>query len=372
MIRRGFGAARTAMRATTTASGLPTPIPPSEYKIHLPNDHYRHVEAPTEWWWHIGTLTAGDRIFGFEINAAGYPGYSSKEKFAFTQVMLSDVANAKHYQQTTVYLPPDVNFDTWAESDPTKAWNVGLGTATQPSYVSMSAPQADPTRNMSVMAHMGDAGTYIDFNLMLSQQGAPFMVFGTGVTLNPDKSGPPLQVNNYYYSLTRLEASGTIMIGTESFDVTGMTWMDHEYGYFGSPGDPVKWILQNAQLDNGWHLMNFVHFGKDDPPTLGTRTPSNVTLQGPDGAMYYLDAAAQQAFMTPTGRTWKSGTGNTYFLEYLVEILPFQATLTVKSLIDDQEFPSPGGGGIYEGVADAAGTFLGQRVCGTAWNEQML
>jgi hypothetical protein len=87
--------------------------------------------------------------------------------------------------------------------------------------------------------------------------------------------------------------------------------------------------------------------------------------------MYYFDADSQQAFMTPTGRTWTRGT-NTYFLEYLVEILPFQATLTVKSLMDDQEFPVPGGAGVYEGVAAASGTFLGQQVSGTAWNEQLL
>jgi predicted secreted hydrolase len=367
-----------AMRAASTASGPPVPVPPSGYKIHLPADQYWHVDAPTEWWWHIGTLKAGDRIFGFEINAAGYPKYTTVP-YAFTQVMLSDVANAKHYQKTTGYTPPEypaphVDFKTWAQSDPMKAWHVELGTPAEGAYVAMNAPQADPTKNMTVRAHMADevTKTEIDFDLTLSQQGPPFMAFGTGVKLNPDKSGPPLEKNNYYYSLTRLQASGTIKIGAESFAVTGMTWMDHEYGNFGSAGDPVMWILQNAQLDNGWHLMNFVSFNlKNGPPKLGDRTPSNVTLQSPDGAMYYFDADSQQAFMTPTGRTWTRGT-NTYFLEYLVEILPFQATLTVKSLMDDQEFPVPGGAGVYEGVAAASGTFLGQQVSGTAWNEQLL
>ncbi|MEJ0075443.1 MAG: lipocalin-like domain-containing protein [Alphaproteobacteria bacterium] len=377
MFKRGLGAAWTITPAASTASGLGPPVPPSEYKIHLPQDQYRHVEAPTEWWWHIGTLKAGDRIFGFEINAAGYPGYG-KEKFAFTQVMLSDVANAKHYQKTTLYLPPpgpppNVDFDTWAETDPTKAWKVGLGDSTQPSYVSMNAPQADPTRNMRVAAHIFDQGTDIDFQLNLSQQGKPFMVFGTGLRVDPKDP----QHKNYYYSLTRLEVSGAIRFNNApSIDVTGTTWMDHEYGYFGTPGDPVKWILQNAQLDNGWHLMNFVSLGGDSPrPTVGTKMWSNMTLQDPQGNMYYLDADQQQASMTPTGRTWKSPTGNTYFLEYLVEILDpaCQATLTVVTLMDDQEFPNLSGpGGIYEGVAVASGTFLGQQVSGTAWNEQLL
>jgi hypothetical protein len=214
MIRRGFGAARTVTRAASVASGLPAPVPPSEYKIHLPDDQYLHIGAPTEWWWNIGTLKSGDRIFGFEISAAGYPEYSPVEKFAFTQVMLSDVANAKHYQKTTFYLPPNVDLDTWAQSDPTKAWHAGLGTPAQGPYVAMDAPQGDPTQNMAVRANMADdaTGTEIDFDLMLSQQGPPFMVFGTGVAHIRDNV-PPLQANNYYYSLTRLQASGTVKIG---------------------------------------------------------------------------------------------------------------------------------------------------------------
>jgi predicted secreted hydrolase len=391
MTGRALWGARMATRAGSATSGPPVPVPPSEYKIHLPADQYLHDGAPTEWWWHIGTLKAGDRIFGFEINAAGYPGYASIP-YAFTQVMLSDVANAKHYQKTTGYSPslppgfppPHVDMKTWAQSDPTKAWHVELGTPAEGAYVAMDAPQADPTRNMTVRAHMADEETRtgIDFDLTMSQQGAPFMVFGTGVKLNPDQSKPPLQANNYYYSLTRLQASGTIKIGDEAFSVTGMTWMDHEYGNFGSPGDPVMWILQNAQLDNGWHLMNFVSFNlKDGPPKRGVKTPSNLTLQGPDGAMYYFDEASKQAFMTLTDRTWTSSwSKTTYFLEYLVEIsAPFPVTLTVTSLIDDQEFrlQAPVQGklvktGIYEGVAAASGMFLGQQVSGTAWNEQLL
>ena len=372
MTGRGLWGARMVTRAAGAVSGPRQPVPPSEYQIHLPKDQYLHADAPTEWWWHVGTLNAGDRIFGFEINAAGYPAFTPLATYAFTQVMLIDVSNVRHYQQTAPYLPPHVDLSTWAESDPTKDWYARLGKPSDQSYVAMDAPRADPIRNMAVRARLVDGTTQVDFDLTLSQQGPPLLVFGTGVGVNHGKSGPPIQVNNYYYSLTRLDASGTIKIGADSFPVTGTTWMDHEYGYFGSTGDPVTWILQNAQLDNGWHFMNFVRPGKEGPPPLGTRTPSNVTVQGPDGALYYFDADSQQAFMTPT-RTWKSSaTGIQYFVEYLVEILPWQATLTVKSLIDGQEFLLPTGGGIYEGVAAASGIFLGQQVTGTAWNEQVL
>jgi len=64
----------------------PFPVPSSEPVIKLPADQYLHPGAPTEWWWHMGTLKAGEKTFGFQINAASFT------VMAFTQVMLTDVS----------------------------------------------------------------------------------------------------------------------------------------------------------------------------------------------------------------------------------------------------------------------------------------
>ncbi len=111
------------------------------------------------------------------------------------------------------------------------------------SYVTMDAPWGDPTRGMAVAALLVDeaSSTEVYFDLMLSQQGPPFIVWGTGVgAILPPSSGTHLQTNNYYYSLTRLAASGSITIGGEKFAVSGCTWMDHEYGYFGTSAAPAN------------------------------------------------------------------------------------------------------------------------------------
>jgi hypothetical protein len=49
-----------------------TPIPAGDVALKMPADMYLHTGAPTEWWWHIGTLRAGTRTFGFEINTASF------------------------------------------------------------------------------------------------------------------------------------------------------------------------------------------------------------------------------------------------------------------------------------------------------------
>jgi len=338
----------------------PFPIPASQSVIRLPADHYLHPGAPTEWWWHMGTLRAGERIFGFEINAASFTA------LAFTQIMLTDVSKRVHYKQTKVYAPFPSD---WAEQDPAKPWYVKLGNpAADPAFVAMNAPQSDPSRNMSVEAALVDetTGTIVKFSLKFTQQGPPFIVWGTGVNPFPAVDGG-VKKNNYYYSLTRLHASGTVTIGSGApIAVDGVTWMDHEYGLFGSNTHPVKWFLQDMQLDNGVHISNFTVFDKT-PPALDVPAPSNATVQFADGSTYF----EKDCTLTPTGRTWKSPRGVLFYLEFNIEIPAFAAQLHVTSLLDDQDFPFPGGlADTYEGVAAASGKFMGHDVHGTAWNEQ--
>ncbi|MDB5929108.1 MAG: secreted hydrolase-like protein [Polaromonas sp.] len=420
----------------------PTPIPSSAVQIRLPADHYLHRGAPTEWWWHIGTLKAGTRTFGFEINTASF----AKDGFAFSQIMLSDIANNKNYQRTTPYIPPFMfDADNWAQSDVTKDWSVKLGDPanklsalelTNPgsgytsaptvqisggggvlasgiavldgatgkvanvvlfgagvgytslptvtlvggggtgatakalfTYVTMDAPWADPSKNMKVKAALVDeaTGTLVDFDLKLSQNGPPLIVWGTGVNGGGSfdtNAATHLQKNNYYYSLTRLQTSGTVTIGGEKLDVSGVTWMDHEYGAFGTAINPVKWVLQAMQLDNGVCLSNYATY-TSGAPVLNKKAPSQVTVQRADGTTYLVDS-----FLTPIGRTWTSPVSKTTFnMQFLIEIPSFNASLTVTSLMDSQEFPVPTRP-TYEGVASVTGTFEGKTVSGTAWNEQ--
>jgi len=339
----------------------PFPVPFSQSVIKLPADQYLHPGAPTEWWWHMGTLRAGDKVFGFEINAASFT------VMAFTQVMLTDVSKKIHRQQTTVYAPFPAD---WAEKDPSKPWYAKLGDPSiGPSFVSMSAPQSDPTRDIAVEAAFVDQTTndVVKFSLKFSQEGPPFIVWGSGVNPTPEVPGGVTK-NNYYYSLTRLQAAGTITIGDgEPIAVEGVTWMDHEYGLFGSAGHPVKWFLQDMQLDNGVHISHYTVFSDGAPPSLDTEFPSHATVQFADGTTYFDKSCT----LTPTGRTWTSPTGTLFYLEFKIHIPSFDADFTVTSLVDGQDFPFPGGlADTYEGVAVASGKFMGEKVHGTAWNEQ--
>ncbi len=423
-----------------TGSSKPDPVPAENVVLSVPRDMYRHEAAPTEWWWHIGTLRAGERVFGFEINAASFVGQS----FAMTQVSLSDVTAERHYERTQVYGPaPFGVFDVadWAQGDPAKDWyarlgdpswavggfsvtNAGSGYSAAPSvtfegdgtgaaaiavlnanggvgqivllqpgtgytstptvtlsggggsgatavavrsFVAMQAPQADPTQNITVQSLLVDTETLeeVTFDLTFSQRGRPFFVFGTG--LEPSAVVQDLTKDNYYFSYTRLAASGTISIGDQRYEVTGTTWMDHEYGYFGggTSDTRVRWLLQDLQLDNGYSVSNAGIIGEGYKPQIGVSVTAYATLQDADGALYYVASV-----VTPVGELWTSPTtGNSYARQFRVEIPSFQADITVTTRLEDQEF-SVNDAPIYEGTAQADGTFLGEQVSGDAWIEQ--
>ncbi|WP_165818050.1 carotenoid 1,2-hydratase [Microbacterium sp. Gd 4-13] len=423
-----------------SGSTKPAPVPREDVVLRLPDDMYRHDGAPTEWWWHTGTLRAGDRVFGFEINAASFTG----QHFAMTQVSLSDVSAARHYERTQVYGPaPFGVFDVrhWAEGDPAKTWFARLGdpgwlvggfsvtsggsgytsaptvsidgdgsgasgiavlddhggvtqiVLLQPgagytetpavtltggggsgatavavrNSVTMTAPQSDPTKDIAVHSVLVDQETLdeVVFDLVFSQQGRPFFVWGTGI--EPSATEQSLEKDNYYFSYTRLDASGTITVAGQEYAVTGTTWMDHEYGFFGggTSDTRVRWLLQDMQLSNGYTISNAGMIGEGYKPEIGVPVDAFATLQDADGELYYVSST-----VTAVGELWTSPrTGNAYARQFRVEIPSFQADITVTTRLEDQEF-SVGGAPIYEGTAEPAGTFLGDDVSGDAWIEQ--
>lgn len=122
--------------------------------ITLPADQYGHADAPTEWWWHVGTLnTAEGRAFGFEVNACGV-----LDAMVFTEIAIADVQQQVHYQIVNDQIG---HLPTWAETDPTKPWIVSIpGPASDPANgaVTMTAIAGNPM-NMAVQAQFTDPAT---------------------------------------------------------------------------------------------------------------------------------------------------------------------------------------------------------------------
>lgn len=354
--------------------------------IQLPQDQYAHPNAPTEWWWHVGTLiTSDNRSFGFEVNACGLGENNTGKAMAyFTQIAITDVQNQKHYQKVNDIignaLPPEW---TWAETDVSKPWFVKLpgeaddsGKQTNNGAVTMKAVGNNPL-HMEVTASFNDLNTNTPcvIELTLEQKGEPLLVWGTGCHEDVDPKGTsPITKNNYYYSLTHLQAIGILTIGAEKFAVTGLTWMDHEYGAFPNPGSKKTntWTLQDVQLNNDLHLSNYTQF--DVTPKEGVPMSSSVTLLSEDGKSHFI----KDAITTPLNPV--SLDGKQYFMRFKIQLHPHGLYIMVESLVQDQRFidlhPKPFNNSGYEGVGKAEMRFALSETndillsSGTAWIEQ--
>lgn len=327
--------------------------------ISLPQDQYPHPGAPAEWWWHVGTLYAGERKFGFEISVGGL----SNSKTLMASIMVTDVETGIHYQRQSFFPWRD----TWAQGVPGQPLNVQVGDSSNNSLITMTATAQDPL-TMHVQAKCTDfeSDIPIELALTLMQKREPLLVWGTGRSPEPvDPSGDgPLQRYNYYYSLTDLNATGIIVINGRRFDITGLTWMDHEFGAW---KNSTKWTLQDCQFDNGIRLSNFTK--PDSHLIVDTPSPSTVTVLWSDGK-----STSEESSVTPLAPSFAGENNTIYFLRMRVDIPKLDASFTVTSLIANQEFYNPitAVGAVYEGVASAEGYFAGVQVKGTAWSEQQI
>ena len=170
---------------------------------------------------------------------------------------------------------------------------------------------------------------------------------------------------SHYYSLTRMPTRGSITVDGERFEVTGDSWMDHEFGTsFLEPGQR-GWDWLSIQLADGRELMLY-QLRRDD----GSRDPrSSGTLVGTDGKTKHLDVAVFS--LTPGRATFKSKNGAVYPTEWSIAIPSERLDLKVTTPLNDQELALERSTGVayWEGAIDVAGTRAGQPVTGAGYLE---
>ena len=166
---------------------------------------------------------------------------------------------------------------------------------------------------------------------------------------------------SHYYSMTRLEASGTI----NGQRATGQAWMDHEFGSSALRENQQGWDWFSIQLDNDAELMLYIIRRSDGTPDV----TSSGSLIADDGRVIHI--RRDQLRITPTAR-WKSPkSGATYPMGWRVELPQLNVTLTLAPLLEDQELVTRGSTRItyWEGAVDVSGSFGGTPVRGDGYVE---
>lgn len=159
---------------------------------------------------------------------------------------------------------------------------------------------------------------------------------------------------SYYFSLTRIAASGNLEVNGESLEVTGLVWMDHEFFTHQLEPNQVGWDWLSLQLEDKTELMLFRIRRKDgslDPFSAGTYV---------DAQSRSTHLGANDFSLQPLTETWTSpDTHAVYPIAWKIAIPKLGIELQARTLLADQELA--GIASFVPAYWEGAITLLGHR-----------
>jgi predicted secreted hydrolase len=184
------------------------------------------------------------------------------------------------------------------------------------------------------------------------------------VVLNGDrglsqKSAEPGNAS-YYYSVPRLATRGVITVDGADVEVSGLSWLDREWGSSALARDQRGWDWFALQLSDGSDLMYYVLRGPGDVPdphSSGTRIDAAGTAMGlglDDVSINVTDY-------------WESERGGRYPSGWEIEVPGEALSLRVTPILDDQELVT--NVRYWEGAVDVVGTSKGLPIRGRGYVE---
>jgi predicted secreted hydrolase len=318
----------------------------------FPQDFGAHEAYQTEWWYYTGNLqTAEGRDFGFQLTffrqalASSTPEISTPSNWRSNQIYsahftLSDVEQQQFYpyerfSRGTVGL-------AGAQAIPYRVW-----------LEDWSATEVEPGK-----VRLQAETDQVSLDLVVEQTLPPILQGDQGLSIKGLEPGNA----SYYYSLVQQPTRGTVTIAGKPFQVTGLTWKDHEYSTSALTPGTIGWDWFSIQFDNGSALMLYLLRHEDgtlESTSAGTYiSPSGekTPLSGQDWQVEVLD-------------TWKSTrSGATYPAKWAIEIPKLALKLQAKPLMPNQEL-NVATATYWEGAVQFSGSQAEQPLKGAGYVE---
>jgi putative ABC transport system permease protein len=309
------------------------------HRFEFPRDHGSHPQHKIEWWYFTGNLdTAAGHRLGYQLTFFRIGTVAQPE--VVSSWALRDVWMA-HLAVT------DVEGRVYHHADRLNRAGPGLAGATPERVWNEDWDCRFGEDGMTLRARDRAFG----LELELSPEKAPVL---HGIGGYSQKGVTPGNASQYY-SLTRLRTRGLVEIEGERHEVTGASWMDHEFGSSFLEKGTAGWDWFSAQFDDGSELMLFQLRSVKG----GATTGSAGTFIAADGSVRPLEAGDFQ--LTP-GRVWTSPSGAAYPIAWRLEVPGLGLQLDSVAVLPQQEFQASGAPGLsyWEGAVDYRGA-VGER-----------
>jgi predicted secreted hydrolase len=344
-----------AAAAPTDPPATPFRLAQEGYRYEFPRDHGSHDAFRTEWWYYTGHLeTTEGRRFGFELTffrraiapdqVETRPSRWSVDQLYLAHLAVTDVAGQRFHFHDRIS-------------------RAGLGKAgTDPTHLHVWLDQWRAESLAHSDQHRLEAkadGVALSLTL---DPAKPLVIHGErGIS----KKGAAAGQASHYYSFTNLTTTGNLTIGTETYRVTGTSWMDHEFGSADLGADLAGWDWFSIQLADKRELMIYRLRHTDG----SSDQASSGTLVFPDGRTQHLSSNDIQ--LTPVD-TWTSPTSKaTYPSRWQVSIPSLGLALKLTPLLADQELRTTRSTQVtyWEGAVAVEGTERGQAIKGQGYVE---
>jgi predicted secreted hydrolase len=136
---------------------------------------------------------------------------------------------------------------------------------------------------------------------------------------------------SHYYSVPRLAAAGEVAVAGETFEVTGVAWLDREWSTSSLEPGTVGWDWFSLQLSDGSNLM----FYRLRTESGGASPYSGGTLVSADGRRTRL--AAEDVALTALDAWTSPGTGVRYPIAWRLEVPGSGIELEIRPYLEAQE-----------------------------------
>jgi len=317
----------------------------------FPMDLGPHPEYQTEWWYYTGNLESenGDR-FGYQLTIFRRAVRPEMERIERDSAWAADQIYMGHFAISDASAGKHYAFERFsrgaaglagAQSDPYQVWleNWQVSQLSEDQY-RLTAEQDG-----------------IRLDLILDDLKGPTLHGEEGYS----QKGPEKGNASHYYSQTRLETSGSIQTDSGSYQVSGLSWKDHEFSTRALSSNQVGWDWFSIQLDDGSDLMVF-QIRRED----GSVDPfSSGSFINPEGDLINL---AKEDFEIQVQDSWRSSeSGAEYPSQWRIAVPAIDLRLQIQPILSDQEMKVSYT--YWEGAVDVQGILDGNDVSGSGYVE---
>lgn len=294
-----------------------SPIP-----FEFPKDHGAHNDFQTEWWYYTGNLvTESGRRFGYQLT------------FFRRAVVPPEmrINRASDWSVEQVYLVhfalTDVQKGQFYASEKIGRGAAGLaGAVGEPAY-QVWLDEWEVVQVGENEYWMRAKTERVAIELKLKNLKGEILQGDRGYSRKGEEVGNA----SYYISQTRLDTLGKITVLGVDYEVSGLSWMDHEFSTSALGEDQVGWDWFSLQLDNNAEIMLFT-LRKEDG---SIDRFSSATLISTDGKTQTFDV---DQFTVEVREQWQSPkTGAVYPSRWQIFIPEADIFLDIRPLIADQE-----------------------------------